>query len=31
MDARTKMVHVQKNGEITKVSFMDIMDVRNSE
>jgi hypothetical protein len=31
MDARTKMVHVQKYGEITKVPFMDIMDVRSPE
>jgi hypothetical protein len=31
MDARTKMVHVKKYGEITKVPFMDIMDVRSPE
>jgi hypothetical protein len=31
MDARTKMVHVQKYGEITKVPFMDIMDVQSPE
>ena len=27
MDARTKMVHVQRYGEVTKVPFMDIMKV----
>jgi hypothetical protein len=31
MDARTKMVHVQKYGELTKVPFMDIMTVGNPE
>lgn len=31
MDARTKMVHVQRAGEITKVPFMDIMGIRNPE
>ncbi|WP_372663258.1 YolD-like family protein [Cohnella sp.] len=31
LDARTKLVHVQKHGEITKVPFMDIMQVRNPE
>jgi hypothetical protein len=31
MDARTKLVHLQKYGEITKVPFMDIMQVRNPE
>jgi hypothetical protein len=29
--ARTKMVHLQKLGEITKVPFMDIIDVRSPE
>jgi hypothetical protein len=31
MDARTRQVHVQRYGELTKVPFMDIMDVRNPE
>jgi hypothetical protein len=31
VDARTKMVHVQKYGNITKVPFMDIMAMRNPE
>jgi hypothetical protein len=31
MDARLRLVHVQKHGELTKVPFMDIMDVRNPE
>jgi hypothetical protein len=31
MVARTKMVHVQKHGEITKVPFMDIMEVQNPD
>jgi hypothetical protein len=31
MDARTRQVHVQYRGELTKVPFMDIMDVRNPE
>lgn len=31
LDARTKLVHVQKFGEITKVPFMDIMKVGNTE
>jgi hypothetical protein len=31
MDARTKLVHVQKHGEITKVPFMDIMSIMNPE
>lgn len=29
MDSRTKLVHVQKLGEITKVPFLDIMKVDN--
>lgn len=29
MDSRTKTVHVERNGEVTKVSFMDIMKVEN--
>ncbi|MDQ0057879.1 hypothetical protein J2T14_000040 [Paenibacillus harenae] len=31
MDARTKLVHVQKNGEVTKLPFMDIMRVGSTE
>lgn len=31
MDARTRLVHVQQHGEITKVPFMDIMQVRNPD
>ncbi|RKP54936.1 YolD-like family protein [Cohnella endophytica] len=31
LDARTKLVHVQKNGEITKVPFMDIMKIGSPE
>jgi hypothetical protein len=31
MDARTRLVHVQKHGEVTKVPFMDIMKVDNPE
>jgi len=31
MDARTKLVHVQRAGEITKVPFMDIMQVGSPE
>jgi len=31
MDSRTKLVHVEYNGELTKVPFMDIMKVSNSE
>ncbi|CAI6086730.1 YolD-like family protein [Cohnella sp. JJ-181] len=30
MDARTKQVHVQRHGELTKVPFMDIMRVDNA-
>lgn len=29
MDSRTKMVHVEKHGDVTKVPFMDIMKVEN--
>lgn len=29
MDSRTKMVHVEKHGDVTKVPFMDIMQVEN--
>jgi len=31
MNARTKLVHVEKHGEITKVPFMDIMKVGSPE
>lgn len=31
LDARTRLVHVQKHGEITKVPFMDIMKVGSPE
>ncbi len=27
MDSRTKLVHVELNGEITKVPFLDIMEI----
>ncbi|KAB2335106.1 YolD-like family protein [Bacillus mesophilum] len=27
MDSRTKLIHIEKNTEITKVPFMDIMKV----
>nr|WP_238188432.1 YolD-like family protein [Paenibacillus sp. L3-i20] len=30
MDSRTKLVHVEYNGDITKVPFMDIMKVASS-
>ncbi|WP_232242535.1 YolD-like family protein [Paenibacillus sp. GSMTC-2017] len=30
MDSRTKLVHVEYNGETTKVPFMDIMKVASS-
>lgn len=30
MDSRTKLVHVSKDGEITKVPFLDIMKVSNA-
>jgi hypothetical protein len=31
MDSRTKLVHVEYNGELTKVPFMDIMKVSNAD
>ena len=31
LDARTKLVHVQKRGDLVKVPFMDIMRVSNPE
>ncbi|WP_256761474.1 YolD-like family protein [Cohnella sp. WQ 127256] len=31
LDSRTRLVHVQKQDEITKVPFMDIMKVENPE
>lgn len=31
MDARTKMVHMEYQGVLTKVPFMDIMQITNSE
>ncbi|MFD0587990.1 YolD-like family protein [Paenibacillus sp. GCM10027627] len=30
MDSRTKLVHVEQHGEITKVPFMDIMSLQNA-
>lgn len=30
MDSRTKLVHIQHEGGITKVPFMDIMKVNNA-
>jgi len=30
MDARTRLVHMERLGEITKVPFMDIMNVENA-
>jgi hypothetical protein len=30
MDSRTKLVHIEYNGELTKVPFMDIMKVSNA-
>ncbi|WP_239617298.1 YolD-like family protein [Cohnella mopanensis] len=31
MDSRTKLVHVQKHGNLIKVPFMDIMEVGSPE
>lgn len=31
MDSRTKLVHVEHHGEVTKVPFMDIMKVQSFE
>lgn len=31
LDSRTRLVHVQKQDELTKVPFMDIMKVENPE
>ncbi|OMF37604.1 hypothetical protein BK133_05005 [Paenibacillus sp. FSL H8-0548] len=31
IDSRTKLVHLQYNGEVTKVPFIDIMKVENSQ
>ncbi|WP_188998474.1 YolD-like family protein [Paenibacillus nasutitermitis] len=30
MDTRTRLVHMERLGEITKVPFMDIMNVENA-
>lgn len=30
LDSRTRLVHIEKNGEVTKVPFMDIMKVGNA-
>lgn len=30
LDSRTKLVHVESNGELVKVPFMDIMKVSNA-
>lgn len=31
LDTRTRLVHVQRHGELTKVPFMDIMEVGNPQ
>lgn len=30
LDSRTKLVHVERDGKLTKVPFMDIMEINNA-